>query len=197
MDEQSATAPAVGTDDSKVPGANQTDAGASLRPDGVVESSDKQRTLTDLALDFLSNASNETLAACGIGLCGLTYLVFGRVGLVLIGVFCGIILQATWVDPDEDGNGTRSGLLKGGTRRKELGIEVAKRVLDWTDARGDLTNGTKGGDIRPEALFERGRLDYSGFKPATGAALNSLTDAIIRDYVEYVWSSLRCAPRPY
>lgn len=42
--------------------------------------------LISYILRFLSDATNETLAACFIGLGASTYIVFGRLGLVLIGV---------------------------------------------------------------------------------------------------------------
>ena len=64
----------------------------------------KAQDLTSYALNFLSNASNETLGACFVGLGATTYLVLGRIGLVLIGVVGGVVLHATW-----DGDATDKG----------------------------------------------------------------------------------------
>src|SRR3954451_11700486 len=45
----------------------------------------------DATLRFFATASNETLGACVVGLCASTYLVLGRVGLVLIGAVGGVV----------------------------------------------------------------------------------------------------------
>jgi hypothetical protein len=142
--------------------------------------SEKIRSLTDAALKFLSNASNETLGACAVGLCASTYLVLGRVGLVLIGTAAGVVLHATWEGSKDDGNGPQKNAL----RRKEIGIEVAKRVLDWKDWGKGLGPNPEDKDVKVEASLVARPLDYSEFKPATGAALTVLTDAIVRDYVK-------------
>ena len=42
--------------------------------------------ITDRALRFFSQASNETLGACLVGLSATTYFILGRVGLLLIGL---------------------------------------------------------------------------------------------------------------
>ncbi|KAL9106512.1 MAG: hypothetical protein Q9227_008491 [Pyrenula ochraceoflavens] len=146
------------------------------------ESAQKARDLTSATLNFLSNASNETLGACAVGLCATTYLVLGRVGLVLIGAVGGVVLHATWEgspgDSDSDSHADRK-------RRREVGVEVAKRVLDW-----------RGKDQLSEPVFEQNgtenassvnqKTDFAHFKPATRAALTSLTDAVVRDYVNPV-----------
>ncbi len=153
---------------------------------GISNASDKIRSFTDAALRFLSNASNETLGACAIGLCASTYLVLGRVGLVLIGTAVGVVLHATWESSSDNGNSPQTGLQKSASRRKELGIEVAKRLLDWKDTRRGLEKGAEDEDVKVEASVATKPLDYSEFKPATGAALSAFTDAILRDYVKYV-----------
>lgn len=142
--------------------------------------------LTDVALTFLSNASNETLGACAIGLCATTYFVLGRVGLVLIGTVAGVVLHATWEGSQDGGDGNHGASQKTVARRKELGIEVAKRVLDWKDKRKGPESETEEESLRVEGSIIRTVLDFSDFKPETGAALTSLTDAVIRDYVKYV-----------
>ncbi|KAK1047287.1 hypothetical protein LTR33_014987, partial [Friedmanniomyces endolithicus] len=89
-------------------------------PSGILQS------VTDRALHFLSHASNETLGACLVGLSATTYLVLGRVGLVIIGVAGGVVLHATW-------EGVRNGDRAGETeeawqeRRRGAGMDVARR----------------------------------------------------------------------
>jgi hypothetical protein len=147
--------------------------------------SDKLRGITNAALNFLSNASNETLGACAIGLCASTYLVLGRVGLVLIGAVGGIVLHATWEGSNGDGHDRDTTFNNTARRRKELGIEVARRVLDWKDRRNGALAEAEVADEKIEASVATKALDYSDFQPATGEALTILTDAIIRDYVKY------------
>ena len=155
--------------------------------------SDRLRAFQSTALRFLSNASNETLGACAVGLAASTYLVLGRLGLVLIGAVGGIVLHANW--EAQGGYGAEQGkeLSEGARRKKELGMEVVKRVLDWRDKR----HGAEGGE--PSTLNEVDKkeladpskpLDYSEFPPDTRKALDSLTDAIIRDYVKWWYSPL-------
>jgi hypothetical protein len=141
------------------------------------------KALTDHTLRFLATASNETLGACLVGLGAGTYFILGRVGLVLIGVVGGVVLHATWEGNAQDGE---SGDQKAKGRR-ELGVDVAQRVLDWRDAR------IRDGDAREDdnsdlsvKLYSGKPLDFSEFQPETAAALTELTDAVIRDYVKYV-----------
>lgn len=149
------------------------------------------RSLTDALLNFLASASNETLGACAVALCASTYLVLGRVGLVLIGTVIGVVLQATWEGSNDEADGTHNGQQKSTSKRKEVGIEVAKRLLDWKDRARGLENGIEDEDIKVEASLATKPLDYSEFKPATAAALTAFTDAIIRDYVKYESSRLQ------
>ncbi|KIX06099.1 uncharacterized protein Z518_04073 [Rhinocladiella mackenziei CBS 650.93] len=143
----------------------------------------------DATLRFLANASNETLGACAVGLCASTYLVLGRVGLVLIGAVGGIVLHATWESQHSGRSNAESRDLN--RRRKELGIEVAQRILDWRERRQK--------EKQEESVFDDPRveidpttktLDYSDFPPETGRALTSLTDAVVRDYVKWWYSPL-------
>ncbi|OCT53662.1 PX domain-containing protein [Cladophialophora carrionii] len=136
--------------------------------------------VVDATLKFLANASNETLGACAVGLCASTYLVLGRVGLVLIGAVGGVVLHATW----ESHYGGRSEEEKAelDRRRKELGVEVARRVLDWRERRAP-------GDDESDSN-ESKVLDYSDFEPETRASLTNFTDAVMRDYVRWWYSPL-------
>ncbi|KAL9616440.1 MAG: hypothetical protein Q9160_008692 [Pyrenula sp. 1 TL-2023] len=144
---------------------------------------EKARELTDLTLDFLSTASNETLGACAVGLCATTYFILGRVGLVLIGAVGGVVLHATWEGTSAN---TQDGLHMTSERRKrkELGLEVARRTMDWREAEKSSIREDSLTDRQSEDTAQPSELDHSNFKPATKSALTSLTDAIIRDYVK-------------
>ncbi|KAK5278106.1 hypothetical protein LTR16_008990, partial [Cryomyces antarcticus] len=87
------------------------------------------QALTDRALQFLSTASNETLAACFLGLSATTYFIFGRLGLVLIGIVSGVVLHAAW-EEGIHGGGDEQIQAEVVQRRKELGIDIVHRVLD-------------------------------------------------------------------
>lgn len=140
--------------------------------------------LISYILRFLSDATNETLAACFIGLGASTYIVFGRLGLVLIGVVGGVILQATWEErskPQSD-QGVNVSDIKNG---RESGLDVIRRILDGpgnsraTDSESELAQNQE------ENSVSSSEPDFSSFEPGTAAALVSLTDAVIRDYVKY------------
>jgi hypothetical protein len=135
-------------------------------------------SLTDKALHFLSHASNETLGACLAGVGAATYLVLGRVGLVIIGVAGGVVLHATWegIRNDDRDEATKRAERE---KRREAGVEVAKRVLDWVSTRKEDVSSE---DVR---IFAAQGLDYSGFEPETRIALTAFTDAVIKDYVHY------------
>jgi hypothetical protein len=143
------------------------------------------KVLTDRTLHFLATASNETLGACLAGLGAGTYLILGRVGLVLIGVAGGVVLHATWEGHNGDNKETDGRSAE--ARRRELGADIAHRVLDWrsTSTRGRDGSDDDGSDLNVQ-LYSGKTLDYSDFKPETAAALTELTDAVIRDYVKYV-----------
>lgn len=142
--------------------------------------------LTDRALEFLSSASNETIGACLVGLGASTYLVLGRVGLVLIGVVGGVVLHATWEggsasSPDAQGRGEDK-------RRRETGLDVIHRVLKWRSQKGSDEEADEDDaplKVDTFSLSERD-LTFADFKPETAAALRHITDAVVKDYVKYV-----------
>ena len=80
---------------------------------------------------FRLKSNNKTLGAHAVGLCATTYLVLGRVGLVLIGAAGGIVLHATWEASNHAGAGGQGPTADSSRKRRELGIEVVKRTLDW------------------------------------------------------------------
>ena len=154
--------------------------------DDISDSSTSKATasiqdVTTRLLDFLSDANNETLGACLIGLAAATYLALGRVGLVLIGILVGVVLHATW---ENSGDEAGEDAIAKDTKRKELGLDILERVLDWRDRKSkDQTNDLTNGDDIDVNLSAHKTLDYSSFRPETAQALTCFTDAIIRDYV--------------
>lgn len=147
------------------------------------------QALTDSALQFLSTATNETLGACMVGLGATTYLVLGRIGLVLIGVVGGIVLHAQW-------EGSLHGFADNDTRvaedrrRKEASLDILKRVMDVRAQSKDSQSLRRRDSDLDIQLFSGKQLDYSTFQPETAGALTELTDAIVRDYV-------KCVTRPF
>ncbi|KAH6644397.1 PXA domain-containing protein [Boeremia exigua] len=147
------------------------------------------KALTDRALQFLATASNETLGACLIGLGAGTYLILGRVGLVLIGVVGGVVLHATWEGQSQHGEGTGLKGKNSEALKRELGAQVANRILDWRGQK-DTQDGDKEDSDLSLKLYSGRNLDYSEFKPETAAALTELTDAVVRDYVKWWYSPI-------
>jgi len=146
----------------------------------------------DRALNFFSHASNETLGACFVGLGASTYLILGRVGLVLIGVVGGIALHATWEGQASQGDNDASADKE--RKRRELGLDVVNRVWKWQENR----HGTQGdnGQAKPEdgsadvMLYSGKKLDFGAFEPETAAALDTFCSAVIGDYVNYWYAPI-------
>lgn len=134
--------------------------------------------LTTRALHFMSIASKETIGGIAVGLVACTYLILGRVGLVLIGAFGGVLLHASW-----EGQTTLVGTIEGA--RREKGIDVVKRVLDWRDQQKSRKSS---GDVDAEDDMQM--TGFEGFRPETATALDDLVDAVIRDYVRWWYSPI-------
>jgi len=134
---------------------------------------------TDKALHFLSHASNETLGACLIGLGATTYMVLGRVGLLVIGVAGGVVLHATWegIRSDDRDEATKQAERE---QRRETGAEVARRALAWRTTA--TSSEEKAADVK---VYANQQLDFSSFGPETAAALATFTDSVLKDYVHY------------
>ncbi|RKF80317.1 putative px domain-containing protein [Golovinomyces cichoracearum] len=122
---------------------------------------------TTFALQFLSTASPEAIVGVAVGLATCTYFVLGRFGLILMGVFAGVILHATW---------ERQSITDRMSVRRENSLDVIKRILDLGG------NNNKCGAVQNEE--ERYADDFETLQPETAAALRELVDAIIRDYVK-------------
>ena len=148
--------------------------GTKAVPNSTLELSSQARDLTSHTLDWISNASNESLGACLLGLCAITYMILGRVGLVVIGIFGGVVLHATWEDAARDHTNDEAKELDV-KRKREKSLDIVKRVLDWRGRAPDDNETVQ------EGVEE---VDFAGFRPETRTALEGLVDTIIKDYVK-------------
>ena len=138
----------------------------------------------DFMLSFLATSSNETLGCTIAALIVATYILLGRVGLLLIGLVLGVLLHASW---EGESNKSRTEVLdsRNPRKRKELALDLANRLLDWpkrkpAEGENDNDNDSRQKTIAGESTTS---LDYSAFSPRASAALKSITDAAIKDYV--------------
>ncbi|KAJ5543032.1 PX-associated sorting nexin 13 [Penicillium sp. DV-2018c] len=144
----------------------------------------------DASLNFLSTSSNETLLGVLALLILVTYIILGRIGLLLIGVAVGVVLHASWEGSDTEHTDGASHAQRF-NRRKELALEVASRLLDWP--KPAVSSDSQNGDAVPISTPEdmsSADLEYAAFQPATAGALKRLTDAVIADYVKYWYEPL-------
>src|ERR1700712_2822807 len=186
LKEESALSPVATDETQNIPQSISKDVRVDTHHDAPNQQSFQAtiQNLTDQALQFLSTASNETIGACLAGLGATTYLVLGRVGLVLIGVVGGVALHAAW-DGSIQGTTTAEAKAAEERRRKEIGLDIVKRVLTWQTSRQIEAAGSTNADEPSKVELVPGKkLDFSEFRPETAAALNELTDAVIRDYVK-------------
>ncbi|KAJ5503095.1 PX-associated sorting nexin 13 [Penicillium fimorum] len=148
------------------------------------------KELIDATLNFLSTSTNETLIGVFALLGLVTYIILGRIGLLLIGVAVGVVLHASWEGSDivhADG----ASHAKNPNRRRELALEVSNRLLDWPKRAGasDIQGGGDGSVSTLEDMSSAD-LEYATFQPATAVALRTLTDAVVKDYVKYWYEPL-------
>ncbi|TVY58805.1 hypothetical protein LCER1_G000579 [Lachnellula cervina] len=132
--------------------------------------------ITTKALRFLSTASVETLGGIAVGLAACTYLILGRLGLVLIGILGGVVLHATW-----EGQSPLAGAVEEDARR-EKGLDIVKRILDLREGKDQEVEE----DIEDQIKIA----SFEGFQPETGAALNDLIEAVLQNYVKWWYSPI-------
>ena len=154
-------------------------------PESLGTSDDSSISLGNVAnslLQFLSNASNETTAATSVGLSILIYFVFGRLGLLLIGIVVGVVLHASW-EIKESSNSAQFRLQK----RKQLkrtGLEVVDTLLHWrTEANNNLEQESQAGDGNRGKFYDINDLKAL---PKTADAIEQLKDAVLQNYVMWV-----------
>lgn len=142
-----------------------------LQKDGDSDPGQSKEIISSV-LHFLSTSSNEALLCVFACLIAVTYILLGRLGLILIGTVLGVILHASWEGMSNEATG------KPNARRGEFALHIANRLLDWPPRKSPEAFDTK---ISRESSID---LDYSTFRPKTAVALKSLTDAVIKDYVK-------------
>ncbi|EPE27821.1 PX [Glarea lozoyensis ATCC 20868] len=128
------------------------------------------------ALQFLSTATPETLGAIAVGLAAATYLILGKLGLILIGALGGVILHATW-----EGQSTLIGVGVGAKDRRQEGLDVVARLFAWRDAQPKDEDEDEDEGDETEHLAD----SFEAFRPETKAALTEFVEAVIRDYVKW------------
>ena len=137
--------------------------------------STREDDLTTKALRFLSTASVETLGGIAVGLAACTYLVLGRLGLVLIGILGGVVLHATW-----EGQSSLAGTVE--DARREKGMDIVKRILDLREGKDQ--------DVEEDIEDQIKVSSFEGFQPETRAALNDLIEAVLQNYVKWWYSPI-------
>lgn len=133
----------------------------------------QEEDLVTQVMRFLSTATPGTLGAVAVGLSAVTYFILGRIGLVLIGAFSGIVLFASW----ESRHPEVSRAVRG-----EKGYDFLERLFDARSA----ARTQEPDESDAQALVQ----SFEDFQPETRDALHSLVDAVIRDYVDYWYSPL-------
>jgi hypothetical protein len=126
---------------------------------------------------FLSTATPEVLAGVGVGLAAVTYFVLGKLGLLLIGAFGGVVAFISW----EARNPDVARAVRG-----ERGVDALARILDLKEDGRDKTTPDLDLDEVERVLAQ----SFDEFRPETREALNNLVDAIIRDYVKWWYSPI-------
>lgn len=132
----------------------------------------------DGSLRYVSHASNESLGACFVGLGATTYLVLGRVGLLLMGVVGGIALHAAWESSIASPNSDLGTSSLNARKRNESGLEVLNRVWQWRSSANHRQDDTHSDGFGSKSI------DYSHLPTQTAAALDAFTDAVIDIHVK-------------
>ena len=126
---------------------------------------------------FLATATPGTLGGVAVGLAATTYLVLGRLGLVLIGAFGGIVSFIQW----EQRNVDVVRAIKG-----EQGMEVLTRLLVARKIAAE--EGSKQEDNTDDEAESALVRSFDDFQPETREAMNELVEAVIDNYVKWWYS---------
>ena len=135
-----------------------------------------QQELATRALQFLSTASPGTLGAIAVGFGAVVYLILGRMGLLIIGAFCGVLAFIAW----EARNPEVSKIVRG-----EKAVDVLERLL--LDLKNSREAASAGNDDDDENYTIK---NFDDFRPETREALAALVDAIVRDYVKWWYNPI-------
>ncbi|CAK7225779.1 hypothetical protein SBRCBS47491_006005 [Sporothrix bragantina] len=155
-----------------------------LSPTPKLDGSASEGDIATRIFRFLSTATTESLSAVGVGLAATTYFVLGRVGLVLIGAFGGIALFVAWEARNPDV--TRA--IRGETSSELLARVIEYRKRGENDVQPAEGKAGSDGAITPSDISQEelalGRA-FENFRPETRRALDSLVEAVVRDYVKW------------
>ncbi|KAM0552567.1 hypothetical protein ACHAPJ_007896 [Fusarium lateritium] len=127
------------------------------------------------ALHFFATASPGSLAGVAVGFAAFTYLTMGRLGLVLIGAFGGVVGFISW----EARNPELAKAVRG-----ERGVDVLDRLLEAKNNRAEEKRDDSSDNEEPAMK------NFDEFRPETREALGGLVDAVIRDYVKWWYSPI-------
>ena len=157
--------------------ARHGNATQALPLDHETSSSMADNPMVKRALHFLATASSGTLAGVALGFAAVTYVLLGRIGLVLIGAFGGIVSFVAW----EARNPGVSRAVRG-----ETGPDVLQRLwLELKDAQA--LNTPLSADKEEDDYVLK---TFEDFRPETREALGGLVDAVIRDYVKWWYNPI-------
>lgn len=135
------------------------------------------QSLVNIVLHFLSTSSNETLIGVFLLSAAATYFILGKIGLLLIGIFLGVILHVSWEGPQDEAQ-----------RKRMLGLVAPRDSLSWPKQRSigadEGNEGNEDTSTRVTEQISKVDWDYSAFQPAVASALRSLTDSAIDNYVK-------------
>jgi hypothetical protein len=132
-------------------------------------------TLASRAIQFFATATPATLAGLGVGVSAVTYAVLGRLGLVLIGAFGGVVSFIIW----ESKNPELAKAIRG---------EESNKVLDrvWADLTAVRSLETPDDEDEDQSRIK----SFDEFRPETKEALSGLVDAIIQNYIKWWYNPL-------
>lgn len=161
-------------DDTAVTASNESI--AQPKPAAAPPSSTSQSLVDQVSL-FVAHADGTTLISISAGVVAVSYVLLGRLALLLVGAIGGVILHIWWEGQDNGTSGDNEETAK--RKRHELSLEVANRLTALYADNGSKQEEDEG------ALNRSGESspDYSRMGPATEAALTALTDSVIADYV--------------
>jgi hypothetical protein len=176
MDEKRCPTPddAIATQPSSPPPPPQN-----LRPAPAPSAADDE-ALASKVFGFIATATPGTLGGVAVGLAATTYLVLGRLGLVLIGAFGGIVSFIQW----EQRNAEVIRAVRG-----ERGVDVLARLLATRESSEtpESPEGSTPDDADADGALAR---TFESMQPETREAMNELVDAVIENYVKWWYSPI-------
>lgn len=152
-------------------------------PEAQAPGSRRDEDLVAKLIDFLSTATPGTLRGVVAGLCVATYFILGRIGLVLIGAFGGVVLFISYEAKHPD----VSRVVRG-----ESGNDAIQRLLQ------QLKDGARERDTEtPDATEDQLLRSFDDFRPKTREAMKAFVDAVIKDYVKWWYTPIVPSDRSF